>query len=325
MKNIRFGRKSVVLVCAVFCLSFLSRESVAQVVLDKVVAVVNSQVITQGQVNQEMKIERAQLSSSGQAVPSEGLLRQRVLNQLIDEALQLDVAKKAHMTVTDAQVSEAIRNIAAQNQISSGELLSSVAHQGISEKTYREQIRKQILIHQVQQKMVASQVNLSKDDVANAASQASGSVSSRTVEVNAQTKFHVVDMLFATDSQAQEGRNKLQVKRREIKKLDDVNAILKQSGQAVVSVSDLGVRTLADYPTVLSGTIKSMRPGEFSSPVKAPNGYHVLLLVGSTAHYRASTPALTPEQKAFQVKFDQVLKTWLQKLRNQSYVKIIND
>jgi len=306
-----------------FFLTSFSILSFGQVMLDKVVAIVNSQVITQAQVNQQMKITQNQMKSMGEALPSENQLREKALNQLIDEALQLDVAKKAHISVTQAQLNDALSKIASQNNISVETLIHTVTAHGITEQAYKDQIRKEMIIHEVQQKSVVPQVKLSSDDIAH--SNTTTPSAKPQVQINAKTKFHVVDILFATEKRATDALASLQENRNQLKKLDDITKILKHASITVEDMNDLGVRRLSDFPVLFAQSIKSMRPGEFSSPIKAPNGYHLLLLAGSTGQYGAPTAApMTPEQKAFQDKFNQALQGWLLKLRNQSYIKIIN-
>jgi peptidyl-prolyl cis-trans isomerase SurA len=304
-------------------LLLMSYVSFAQVMIDKVVAIVNSQVITQAQVDSQMKMMRNQMQASGEVIHSESELRQKVLDQLINVALQLDVAKKAHITVNDAQLNEAISTIASQNRISVSQLIQSIEEHGITEKAYRDQIRHEIILHEVQQKIVLPQVKVSNEDLAD---------SSNTVhavkpqnQINAQTKFHVVDILFSTEKSAQDGLSALREKRNQLKKLDDVRKILQQSSIKVNDINDLGIRKLTDFPDIFVSAVKSLHPLEFSSPIKAPNGVHLLLLVSSTGKYGASTPPMTPEQKAFQNKFNQALQNWLLKLRNQSYIKIMSN
>jgi peptidyl-prolyl cis-trans isomerase SurA len=285
--------------------------------LDKVIAIVNAQVITQSELDQQMKMAVAQIQSAGLPMPPADKLRQQVLNQLIDIDLQKTVAKKANIFISDAQVEAAIAKIAADNHMSTVQLQKSIAAEGMSYSAYRHQIHDQMLIAQVQQAMVAPKVKVTPPDVLDAKN--APAAHKPIVRTNPHnTRYHVVDILVIKPGKADELLSK-------IRESNNPGSILNKN--PAVKINDLGFRQLSQLPDIFIKPVQSLNPGQFSDLVKAPNGTHILSLIaveGGQQATHAAASALTPEQRAYQKKFEEALQKWLETLRGQSYIKIIS-
>jgi len=281
--------------------------------LDKVVAVVNSQVITQSELDQQMRVVRAQIRSSGMRMPSQAVLHQQVLNQLIDIALQKNIAQKANIRISKAQVDATIGKIAAQNNMSMAQLQRSIEAQGMSYSAYRHQIHDQMLISEVQHALVGPKVRVTPADVAAAKNSVQPA---QPRQSDTTTLYHVVDILVLNSQNAQDLLSK-------IRSGGNPDSVL--NNNPGVKISDLGFRKLSDLPGIFVKPVESLSPGQFSDLIQAPNGVHIISLIavqGGGQAYRASR--LTPQQIAYQKKFEEALQKWLQTLRSQSYIKIIN-
>jgi peptidyl-prolyl cis-trans isomerase SurA len=277
--------------------------------LDRVIAIVNSNVITNSELNQQMAIARSQMHAAGGPLLPENKLREVVLNRLIDNNLQFDIAKKANLKISDEQVNSAISKIAAQNNISVDDLRKSIGAEGLSYSEYREQIKNQILISEVQQHFVAPKVKVTAEDVREAKP-----ISQPRVNINPNAQYHVIDILVSSDENAQDLLAKL-------KNSNDPDSILKNDSS--LQINDLGLRPLSQLPDIFVKSVQVLKLGQFSNLLQAPNGVHILRLLevrGNQAYSRA--PALSSEQIAYQEKYNEALKNWLKTLRSQSYVKI---
>ncbi|MDX2163788.1 MAG: SurA N-terminal domain-containing protein [Gammaproteobacteria bacterium] len=133
--------------------------------LDKVIAIVNSEPITQNELNQQISIAKSQLQSAKQPVPSDSVLRKKVLDQLIDMKLQLQIAKKAHLSVSDTDLTKTIAGIAAKNNMTTDQLKSAIEAHNMNYADYREQIRREIILSQVAQTQVVPTIKLSDAEV----------------------------------------------------------------------------------------------------------------------------------------------------------------
>src|SRR5688572_3369882 len=99
-------------------LNFAIAATVHAAPLDQIVAVVNDEVVTQSEVNQGLAVAKIQYTQTHQPMPSKEELQKQVTNQLINKKLQLQIAKQAGIKVTDSDVDQAVKNIAAQNNVS---------------------------------------------------------------------------------------------------------------------------------------------------------------------------------------------------------------
>ncbi|MDP1573402.1 MAG: SurA N-terminal domain-containing protein [Coxiellaceae bacterium] len=275
---------------------FFSISALAQS-LNSVVAVVNDSVITQSDLNSALAKAKQQMAASRnpQAI-DDTKLKQMVLQQLIDEKLLLELADRAKMTVSDKQVNDAIQHIADGNHISVAQLKQALAQEGMNFDDYRAMIRKQLLVHQVQQSAVGNQVHVTAADIKAAKTQ---------FQQQAQTQgqqYHVIDAV----SSSQKAAEKMMLK---MKKGDKVDA------------DDMGWQTVNTLPSLFVDQLKNMSPGDVAGPIKAPNGFHVIKLVA----VRGAQNTLSEEQFkniAYQMQFQKAVEKWLKIVRKTAYIQI---
>lgn len=165
--------------------------------LNSVVAVVNDGVITQSQLNQSIASAKQQMIAGGNPnAVSDTKLRGILLQQLIDQKLQLELAQRAHMTVTDAQVELAIQHIAASNHLTIAQLKDKLHQQNLHFAAYKKTIHDQILLHQVEQNAVGEKVHVTPQDIQTVLAQ-------YKTQMKTQQSLHVIDILSSTKVQAQ--------------------------------------------------------------------------------------------------------------------------
>jgi peptidyl-prolyl cis-trans isomerase SurA len=114
--------------------------------LDKIVVVINNDVITQSQLDKRMAMVRQQMQAAGAPLPDAATFRAHVLDQLIDQKLILMVAQHNNIKVTDVQLDKAINDIAARNHMTPQQLQTAVGQQGMTYAQFRKQINKEWLL-----------------------------------------------------------------------------------------------------------------------------------------------------------------------------------
>ena len=288
---------SIFVLCAASC-TFAAGET-----LNSVVAIVNQDVVTQSELNAAVAQAQEQLAAAGNPTNiSDDQLRTMALQQLIDQKLQLELAKQAKISVTNAQVNQAISHIAEQNHFSVTELKNQLAQRGVQFSTYHQLIHDQLLIHLLQQKAVASKIHITQTDIDSARKLYQS-------QINAQQEFHIIDI--RTDT------------------LDSANQIVAQlkKGEAIETAAanqshDMGWQTAATLPALFLNQLQTMKAGDISEPIQAPNGYHILKLVESRG--QSITPTKTQLQNiAYQMQFQKAVASWLKELRETAYIKIM--
>jgi peptidyl-prolyl cis-trans isomerase SurA len=247
--------------------------------LDTVVAVVNDGVITESELNAQVKLLRQQIVAKKMEVPPETALRKQVLQHLIDVDLELQLAKQNNLTIDNNELNDAISKIAANNKLTLTELREAVGQQGLPWQTYRENIRKEILIGRLQQKAVGKEVVVSPQQVEDY-------LKTSVHEDKTQYIFHVQNIVIPlpeepTTEQLKKAREKANAVLTKIRKGDDFSrvAIEESSGEFALEGGDLGERHLAELPEIFAQQVVKMKTGQVSGPIRTGNGYQLIKLV----------------------------------------------
>lgn len=313
------------LVCVSFALVLLSSNAyAAERLVNQVVAVVNNDVITQAEIDKQLALLKYRVKSMGKEkeLPSDAVLRQQILQQLIDRDLQLQLAERANVTVGSDEINQAISRIAQQNQVSTRELYDRMAKTGFSVKDFRNEVKQEILLQIVQGQEVASRISISQEQI--------DDVLKRMQQQKVQ--YHVGDILVALPAtpspeqvdQAQQKAANI-VKQLQSGANFDKLAMADSNAQNALKGGDMGWRTLAEMPNLFASHVLSMNPGEVAGPLRAANGFHVIKLFAVRNTQLPKGAAAQREEVKnllFQQQFQQSLLTWLQQLRAESYIKI---
>ncbi len=274
-------RKHTVLL--LMLLPMLSMVASAQP-LDKVVAIVNDNVITASELNAQIEILRQQIAAKNMQLPPENVLRKQVLQHLIDEDLQLQLAKNNNMTIDSTELDDSIAKIAAENKLSLTQLREELAKQGLTWETYRESVRKEMLIARVQQRSVGKDIVVSAQQVDDYL---------KTAQQNEKTQqlFHVENIIIPlpeapTPDQLSKAKAKARLLLSKIKQGEDFNrlAIAESSGEYALEGGDLGERHLAELPEVFANEVIAMKAGDVAGPIRTGNGFQLIKLVSISAN-----------------------------------------
>ena len=298
-----------------FCVLLSSVAIWAAVPLDKVVAVVNSSVLTQNQVDQTAEEIKQQLQATNQPLPAPAVLRQKALDKAIGEQLQLQVAERAKISVSDADVTRAINSIAQQNHLSLEQLKETIQKQGFTFSTYRTQIHNQMVMQHVQQQAIGNKVQVSQ-------AEAQAYLKKAANVVNNQTAYRLDDLLIPLDASATPAETALATKQAEaLLRQARSGTSFNQLAKPPVQRTDLQWRAAQDLPSMFVSAVSHLKIGDITGPIKAPNGLHILRLVdarGQTALTEAEA-----KQKVWQQKMQQEVEKWTAELRKSAYVKVM--
>ena len=274
----------------IFFLILLSALVIAEAAqpLDKVVAVVNDNVITASELEAQVDVLRQQITAKNMQIPAEPVLRKQVLQHLIDVDLQLQLAKKNDIVIDNTDLNEAIERIAGSNKLTLTQLREAVVKEGLSWESYRENIRKEMLINRIQQKAVGKEVVIS-------AQQVNDYLKTANHSDNTQQTYHLQNIVIPlpeepTTEQVNKAKEKARSLLTKIKGGDDFNrmAIAESSGEYALEGGDLGERHLAELPEVFAQQVIGMKAGEVVGPLRTGNGFQLIKLVsidGTNEHH----------------------------------------
>lgn len=249
--------------------------------LDRIVAVVEDGVILESELDHKVQSIKRGLEQNNTALPPESILVRQVLERMIVEKIQVQLADKAGIRVDDETLRMAVKQIAERNKISVDELRGSLEAEGVSYADFLNQIRSEITIGRLRANQVNSQVKVSDREIDHylESEQKSG--------VKADSEFLLGHILVATPQAAsaadiQKAKDKAEAIFGELKKGADFKQIALQSSDdpEALKGGDLGWRKLAQIPTLFADLVPTMREGDLQGPIRSPNGFHIIKLLG---------------------------------------------
>ena len=263
------------------CASGAAVQTSAGVELDRVVAVVNDDIISRSELDARLGRVREQLRQSGTAPPPPDALRRQVLERLILRRLQLQLARNSGMRVDDESLNRTILRIAEQNELTLREFRDAIERDGLDFARFREEIREDILIAEVRRRRVENQINISQGDIDDYISM----MESRGMEAD-RHRYRIGHILIAvpdgaSSEEIDEARGRAERVLEELRTgADFANmAVTHSDGQKALEGGDLGWRLASDLPTMLADAVLRLETGEVSEPVRSASGFHLVKLV----------------------------------------------
>ncbi|WP_174849761.1 peptidylprolyl isomerase SurA [Yersinia artesiana] len=244
--------------------------------VDKVAAVVDNGVVLQSDVDGLLQSVKLNAQQAGQQVPDDATLRHQILERLIMDNIQLQMAKKMGITISDEALDKAIADIAAQNRMTPAQMRSRLAADGLNYDTYREQIRKEMLTSEVRNNEVRRRITILPQEVESLAKQI-GNQTSGDAELNLS---HILIPLPENPSQqqvdqAEDLANKLVS---DIKGGADFGklAIANSADSQALKGGQMGWGKLQELPSLFAERLQSANKGDVVGPIRSGVGFHIL-------------------------------------------------
>ncbi len=265
--------------------------------LDRIVAVVNNSVITQQQLAEQIEMTRQQRLAGNKPPLDASTLHQQVLNHMIDDQLQLQLAINSGLKVDEAALDKTIVSIAQHNGFSLEQLREKLQQDNIAYLKYREQIRQQLLINRLQQDEVGSKITVSEQETTDMLAHTPPKSSTQQ-----ETSYHVEDLLipFPEDRST---TNLARMKQTALSLLQQAKTgttfqtLIEQANKTNLPLAgtDLGWRPFGELPDVFQTPVKALKPGEVVGPIQAQNGFHLIRLLEIQGNNTSSTPRYVAE------------------------------
>ena len=246
--------------------------------LDRVLVIVNNEVITESELKARLKEVRKSIASQKIAAPPEDVLKKQVLERMVLEKIQFQVATLTGIQVSNDRVEQAVQRIAQQNRLTPAELIKALKQEGIEPARFRSQIRTQLVIQQLVERDVQNRINVTDGEIENFL--AAGENRAGGSEYNAA---HILIALpeAATPEAIEAARTRADTLWRELKQGADFQqaALAHSQGQTALEGGQLGWKKAGQLPALFTATLKQLRPGEISEVLRGPNGFHILKLI----------------------------------------------
>ncbi len=249
-----------------------------QTTSDYIVAVVNQEPITYTEVDK--RVSRIQESATpGTRLPAFDELRRQVLDALIDEKVQISYARVVGMGVSDAELDQAIENIAAQNQLTLNELRQRMAVDGLDYDRYRGSLREQILLQRLREREVTARIPLSEDEVT--------AFLATDPAAQTETALNLAHILIAvperaTQVQVAQLQTKAEDLQRRVAAGENFAQLAKQYSDDGNTRNDggaFGMRELSRLPELFVNAAQGLKVGQVAQVVRSNAGFHIVKLL----------------------------------------------
>jgi peptidyl-prolyl cis-trans isomerase SurA len=271
----------VIFICALIILQniFLINPVYADqeyIEVDKIIAIVETQTITNSELNKKKESIKKALSQERDAIPSDKKITKLSLDQLITEKLVIEYALMQGININDERLNNVINNIATSNNISNEELIKEIERDGSSFSDFRENIRIQLIFEQVKKRIISANLKISEFEIDNYI---------ELQKERAPTKYNYSHIFIenikdgADDANVEVTKNKLIKVINQLKEKNFEEVAIDYSDGPMASKGGLiGSKVIDDIPDIFIESLKSMNIGETSEPIKSTGGYHLIKL-----------------------------------------------
>jgi peptidyl-prolyl cis-trans isomerase SurA len=245
-------------------------------VVDKVAAVVNNGVVLESDVDGLMQSVKLNAGQAGQQLPDDATLRHQILERLIMDQIVLQMGQKMGVKISDDQLDQAIANIAKQNNMTMDQMRSRLAYDGINYSTYRNQIRKEMLISEVRNNEVRRRITVLPQEVETLAKQI-GDQNDASTELNLS---HILIPLpeNPTSEQVAEAQDQANFMVEQARSGADFGklAITYSADQQALKGGQMGWGRIQELPGIFAQALSTAKKGDIVGPIRSGVGFHIL-------------------------------------------------
>ena len=246
--------------------------------LERVIAVVNDEALTQWEIGEQKRVVLGQMKAQNVTPPAADVLERQVLDRLINERILLQHAKETGVRVDDVQVERAIQRIAQDNKLTPDAFRAAVEREGIPYAKYREDIRNEITIARLRDREVDSRITVSDAEVDNF-------LATMAAQTGGETEYRLSHILVlvpeqATPEQIDAKRARAEEALKQVRGGVDFAQVAAgySDAQDALQGGSLGWRTPARLPTVFAEPVRTMKPGDTSGVLRSAAGFHIVKL-----------------------------------------------
>jgi peptidyl-prolyl cis-trans isomerase SurA len=254
------------------------------VVVDRVVAVVNDEALTQYELDDARRVVQQQLKQQRVEPPAADVLDKQVLERLITQRALLQQAKEEGVKIDDSQVERAIQRIAQENKLSADAFRQMLARENIPYAKYREDIRSEMAVQRLREREVDSKVQVTDAEV-------DQYLATLKAQNAGETEYRLSHILVivpeqATADQIADRRRRADEALKSLRSGADFAQVAAAFSDATDALQggSLGWRSGARLPTVFADTVRDLKPGAVSGVLRSAAGFHIVKLLEKRSH-----------------------------------------
>lgn len=257
--------------------------------LDSIAVVVNEDVITSNELADKVRYYEKQIRLSSGSVSDMDSLKKQVLERMIRDKVQLQQAAQFGIQIDDISLNRMIDAMAKKNDMSLNQLRATLEQEGIDFGDFRSQTRDELIIQELQKRMVADKVNVTPQEIKQF-------LDSSMQQDKSGTEFHLFHILIATPEDA--GPDDIQNAQKKVENIYQLLlqgadfkqlAIRESNGSNALNGGDLGTRKANELPELFLQAIEGLQQGEVTKPIRSASGFHILKLASSSSNVEMVT------------------------------------
>lgn len=307
-------------ILAAFVLATQATSIHAGIPLDRIVAVVNDDVILESELQDSIRRIRGQMQQQGNDVPPAREMERQVLEQMVVNRLQLQMARNAGIRVDDETLNRAINDIAQKNNLSLSQFRRILEEDGYNYESFRQKIREEMTIARLRQRQVENRINVTDVEIDNY-------LSTQELQGSGETEYRLSHILItvpdgASESEREQRRMVAEQILEELGAGREFSELAKEYSDSAQAADggDLGWRKLSEIPSLFSDEVRNMKKGDVSGIIKNDSGFHVFELTDTRSgesHVVTQTHARHILLRPDELSSEQDIRTRLQQLRER--------
>jgi len=247
--------------------------------VDKVIAIVDGDVVLESEIREMLNRVKTSANKAQQALPEESVLRKQVLERLIEESLQLQLATRMGVKIGDSELEQNISSVIEKAGSTRAEFVANLQSEGVSYAAYRENARNEIIISRVKQAQVRRRIKVSEQEI--------DSLVELIKEQGAkQEQYNVGHILIKVSSSAsateiEQASIKAKTVLQALKEGGDFRtiALTESSGPKALEGGDWGFMGINEMPSLFSEVVKNHDAGDIFGPLKSSSGFHIIKIL----------------------------------------------
>ncbi|HYC38161.1 MAG TPA: peptidylprolyl isomerase [Usitatibacter sp.] len=247
--------------------------------VDRIVAVVNDEVITSNELNERVALVQRQFQRQGGQLPAQDVLARQILERMINDMLQVQLAKETGIRVDDATLDRTIERIAQENNLTLRDFRAALERDGIKYARFREDIRSEILLARLREREVDNHIIVTDAEVET-------ELAREAREKTGDSEYRIAHILVLVPPQA----SSEQIENRRRRALQALSELRRGADFARVAATysdapdalqggNLGWRPAGRLPALFLEAVEALQPNEVSDILRSPNGFHVVKLL----------------------------------------------
>lgn len=299
-------------------------QSTQRQMLDSVVAVVNDGVIMRSELNERIAQVEQQAQAQGGNLPPRAQLAEQVLERIVMDEIQLQMARQANLSVDDTELNRQLRTIAESNGMTLDEFADAIEADGMSLANVREEIRREMLMRQVQQSQIRQRVSVSERDVDRFLNQQPAQQQGQSFIEETRAR-HLLVELTPTRNENQ-ARARAEQARQRLQQGEEFASVVREFSDdrgSSMNGGELGWVRPGQTVPAFEEVMGTLGPNQLSEPVRSQFGYHIIeVLERRRQDVTDESRREQVRQAIFQRRANEELQTWQREAREQAFVDI---